>query len=71
MDPDRARETSAAALAFARQHLGDKPVSAVIITHAHADHFVACSGSSPQEVAARNRRWWRPKVSWKKRPART
>ena len=26
-------------MAFARQHLGDKPVSAVIITHAHADHF--------------------------------
>ena len=54
VDPLTARETSAAALAFARQHLGDKPVSAVIITHAHADHFGGVLGIvTPQEVAAR------------------
>ena len=54
VDPLTARETSAAALAFARQHLGAKPVSAVIITHAHADHFGGVLGVvTPQEVAAR------------------
>lgn len=39
VDPLTAPETSSAALAFARQHLGNKPVSAVVLTHAHADHF--------------------------------
>ncbi len=48
------RESAAAALAFARQHLGDKPVSAVIFTHAHADHFGGALGViSPKEVAER------------------
>lgn len=39
VDPLTTRETAAAALAFARSHLGDKPVSAVIFTHSHIDHF--------------------------------
>ncbi|RTL42179.1 MAG: MBL fold metallo-hydrolase [Burkholderiales bacterium] len=33
------RETAAAAIAFARQHLGDRPVSSLVYTHSHADHF--------------------------------
>ena len=33
------RETAAAAIAFARQHLGNKPVTALLYTHSHADHF--------------------------------
>jgi len=54
VDPLTARETSAAALAFARQHLGDKPVSAVIFTHSHIDHFGGAQGvATTQEVAAR------------------
>ncbi len=54
VDPLTARETSAAALAFAREQLGNKPVSAVIITHAHADHFGGVLGVvTPQEVAER------------------
>lgn len=54
VDPLTARETSAAALAFARQHLGHKPVSAVVITHAHADHYGGVLGVvTPQEVAQR------------------
>ena len=49
------RESSAAALAFARKHLGDKPVSAIVFTHSHIDHFGGVLGVvSPQEVAARN-----------------
>jgi linear primary-alkylsulfatase len=39
VDPLTARETAAAALALARQHLGDRPVLAVIFTHSHIDHF--------------------------------
>lgn len=54
VDPLTAPETSGAALAFARQHLGNKPVSAVILTHAHADHFGGVLGVvTPQEVAER------------------
>jgi alkyl sulfatase BDS1-like metallo-beta-lactamase superfamily hydrolase len=39
VDPLMTRETSARALAFARKHLGEKPVRAVIFTHSHVDHF--------------------------------
>lgn len=39
VDPLTSTETAAAALAFARQQLGNKPVSAVIFTHSHIDHF--------------------------------
>ncbi len=55
VDPLTAPETSSAALAFARQHLGNKPVSAVVLTHAHADHFGGVLGVvTPKEVAERN-----------------
>jgi alkyl sulfatase BDS1-like metallo-beta-lactamase superfamily hydrolase len=39
VDPLTTRETAGAAIAFARKHLGDDPVSAVIFTHSHIDHF--------------------------------
>lgn len=39
VDPLTTRETAQAAFAFARRHLGDHPVSAVIFTHSHVDHF--------------------------------
>ncbi|MEP3247745.1 MAG: alkyl sulfatase dimerization domain-containing protein [Sneathiella sp.] len=39
VDPLTTNETAAAALNFARKHLGNKPVSAVILTHSHVDHF--------------------------------
>lgn len=54
VDPLTAPETSSYALAFARQHLGKKPVVAVILTHAHADHFGGVLGVvTPKEVAER------------------
>ncbi|MBI2749482.1 MAG: MBL fold metallo-hydrolase [Burkholderiales bacterium] len=54
VDPLTARETAAAALAFARQHLGNKPVSAIVLTHAHADHFGGVLGVvTPKEVLER------------------
>ncbi len=39
VDPLTTRETAAAAIAFAREHLGNKPISAIIFTHSHLDHF--------------------------------
>lgn len=54
VDTLTARETAAAAMAFARQHLGNKPVSAVIFTHSHVDHFGGALGVIPaDEVKAR------------------
>ncbi len=54
VDPLTARETAARALAFAREHLGDKPVSAIIYTHSHIDHFGGVLGvASAEEIAAR------------------
>ena len=44
VDPLTARESSAFALAFAREQLGNKPVSAVIFSHSHADHFGGALG---------------------------
>jgi alkyl sulfatase BDS1-like metallo-beta-lactamase superfamily hydrolase len=54
IDTLTARESAAAAMAFARKHLGDKPVSAIVFTHSHADHFGGALGiASAQEVAER------------------
>ena len=54
VDTLTSRESAAAAIAFARKHLGDKPVSAIIITHSHADHFGGVLGViSPSELAER------------------
>lgn len=55
IDTLTARETAAAALAFARQHLGTRPVSAVVFTHSHADHFGGALGViTAEEAKARN-----------------
>jgi len=54
VDPLSCRETAAAAIAFARKHLGDKPVSAIIFTHSHLDHFGGVLGVIlPEDVAKR------------------
>lgn len=39
VDPLTTRETASNAMAFAREHLGNDPVTAVIFTHSHIDHF--------------------------------
>ncbi len=55
VDPLTSEETARAALAFARQHLGDKAVSAIIFTHSHVDHFGGVLGIvSAEEVAQRS-----------------
>lgn len=54
VDTLTSRESAAAAMAFAEKHLGKKPVSALIFTHAHVDHFGGALGViSAQEVAQR------------------
>ncbi|QFT59170.1 Metallo-beta-lactamase superfamily protein [Sulfitobacter sp. THAF37] len=37
-------ETSAAALKLVCDHLGDRPVSAILVTHSHADHYGGLQG---------------------------
>jgi len=44
VDPLISKETAAAALALANKHLGKRPVSAVIFTHSHIDHYGGVRG---------------------------
>lgn len=44
IDPLISAEPAAAALALMRKHRGDKPVSAVIYTHSHVDHYGGVRG---------------------------
>ncbi len=53
IDALTSRESAAAAMAFARQHLGDKSVTALVFTHSHADHFGGALGVIPADEAAR------------------
>jgi alkyl sulfatase BDS1-like metallo-beta-lactamase superfamily hydrolase len=53
VDPLTSRETAAAALAFARRHLGDAPIVALILTHSHVDHFGGIEAILPESAAER------------------
>ncbi len=54
VDPLTCRESAAAAITFARKYLGNKPVSAIIFTHSHIDHFGGVFGvTSSQEAVER------------------
>ena len=44
IDPLTSAETAAAALALVTEHLGERPVHAVIYTHSHVDHFAGVRG---------------------------
>lgn len=48
-DPLTAKETAAAALKFINKQLGERPVTAVIYSHSHADHFGGVRGVVDQE----------------------
>ena len=53
VDPLTATETAAAAMSLVREHIGDRPIVAVIYTHSHADHFGGVKGIvSEADVAA-------------------
>ncbi|MFN8034453.1 MAG: alkyl sulfatase dimerization domain-containing protein [Acidimicrobiia bacterium] len=49
IDPLISRETAAAAFALYREHRGDRPVTAMIYTHSHIDHFGGVKGIISQE----------------------
>ena len=54
VDPLTAAESARYAMDFADRHLGKKPVSAIIFTHAHIDHFGGVLGLvTAAEVAER------------------
>ncbi len=44
IDPLTSAESAAAALALANEHLGERPVTAVLHTHSHVDHFAGILG---------------------------
>ncbi|HEU4528526.1 MAG TPA: alkyl sulfatase dimerization domain-containing protein [Actinomycetota bacterium] len=50
IDPLVSAETAAAALGLYREHRGDRPVTAVIYTHSHVDHFGGVEGVVTDEV---------------------
>ena len=53
IDPLISKETAAAALALANLHLGARPVSAIIFTHSHLDHYGGVRGiTSVEDVAS-------------------
>jgi alkyl sulfatase BDS1-like metallo-beta-lactamase superfamily hydrolase len=54
IDPLISVETAAAALALYREHRGKRPVTGLVYTHSHIDHFGGAAGIvSPKEVAER------------------
>jgi alkyl sulfatase BDS1-like metallo-beta-lactamase superfamily hydrolase len=54
IDPLVSAECAAAALALYREHRGERPVTGLLYTHSHVDHFGGARGVvSPEEVEAR------------------
>ncbi len=54
IDPLVSTETAAAALALYREHRGERPVTGLIYTHSHVDHFGGARGIvSQEEIDAR------------------
>lgn len=44
VDPLTSKETAKAALALANKHLGERPITAIVVTHSHVDHFGGVGG---------------------------
>ncbi|HEX6228883.1 MAG TPA: alkyl sulfatase dimerization domain-containing protein [Solirubrobacterales bacterium] len=49
VDPLISAETAAAALAFYREHRGERPVTGMLFTHSHVDHFGGAGGILSEE----------------------
>jgi alkyl sulfatase BDS1-like metallo-beta-lactamase superfamily hydrolase len=49
IDPLISKETASAAFALYRQHRGDRPVTAMVYTHSHIDHFGGVKGVIGQD----------------------
>jgi len=56
VDSLTSQETAAAALALARRKLGDHPISAIVVTHSHIDHFGGLEALVPDPQARRSLR---------------
>lgn len=54
VDPLTASETAKAALAMAREQLGEQPIRAIIYTHSHVDHFGGVLGITSRDEASEN-----------------
>lgn len=52
IDPLTSEETAHAALDLVNEHLGERPVRAVIFTHSHTDHFGGVRGVLPEDDIA-------------------
>jgi alkyl sulfatase BDS1-like metallo-beta-lactamase superfamily hydrolase len=50
VDPLTSSETAARAIRMAREHLGTKPVRAIIFTHSHVDHFAGVMGVFDESI---------------------
>ena len=61
IDPLTSAEPAAAALALMREHRGDKPVTAVIYTHSHVDHYGGVRGRAQRGRHRRRRADHRPR----------
>jgi alkyl sulfatase BDS1-like metallo-beta-lactamase superfamily hydrolase len=55
IDPLVSAETAAAALALYREHRGDRPVTGLIYTHSHVDHFGGAKGVVDAEAVEAGR----------------
>ncbi|RVW08706.1 MBL fold metallo-hydrolase [Prescottella agglutinans] len=55
IDPLISAETAAAGLALYREHRGDRPVTGVIFSHSHIDHFGGVKGITTEEDVAAGR----------------
>lgn len=60
IDPLQFTEHARAALALYRSHRGDRPVSAVVYTHSHRDHYGGVRGVIGPEDLARGVPVWAP-----------
>ncbi len=54
VDPLTAKETAAAAFEFAMTHLDSQPISAILYTHSHLDHFGGVMGVIDEKTIEEN-----------------
>ena len=52
IDPLTGEETAATALAMVNEHLGERPIHAIIFTHSHTDHFGGALGVIAEDDVA-------------------
>ncbi len=55
IDPLTFEETACASMALVTEHLGERPITAVISTHFHIDHYGGIRGLLNEQIAARRR----------------